>query len=105
MVDVPSDLDRAIRERLDDDEVRRLATAIRLHAHDEDVAEISIADSWRAFTRICMDEAGIELTDTEFRAAWRAMWRSAFIGGNYTQDARRVLKAARVAGERKEGET
>jgi hypothetical protein len=79
------------------DEVRRLAEAIAEKAHDaEGGVYHDLFEAWRGFTEECLNAAGIELADEgEYQVAAKWMWRSAFMGGNYTQDARRVLRAAR----------
>ena len=80
-----------------DDEIQRLAEAIRARAKDVAAGVYhGLWEQWRGFTEECLTAAGIELADEgqyELAATW--MWRSAFMGGNYTQDARRVLRAAR----------
>lgn len=80
-----------------DDEVRRLAAAIRDRALEaEDGVYNDLHEAWRGFTEECLNAAGVELADEgEYQLAAKWMWRSAFLGGNYTQDARRVLRAAR----------
>lgn len=80
-----------------EDEVKRLATAIRERAHDAEAGVYhDLFEAWRGFTEECLLAAGIELADEgEYQLAAKWMWRSAFRGGNYTLDARRVLWAAR----------
>lgn len=79
------------------DEVRRLAAAIADKARDAgDSVYHDLFEAWRGFSDECLAAAGIELADEgEYQLAAKWMWRSAFMGGNYTQDARRVLRAAR----------
>lgn len=80
-----------------EDEVRRLAAAIGERAKDVAAGTYhGVWESWREFTSECLESAGIELADEgELELAAKWMWRSAFMGGNYTLDARRVLKAVR----------
>lgn len=80
-----------------DDEVRHLAAAIAERAKEADEGVYNdLSEAWRGFTDECLLAAGIALADEgEYQEAAKWMWRSAFMGGNYTQDARRVLKAAR----------
>lgn len=80
-----------------DDEVKCLAAAIFATVKDAgDGVYHDLAEAWRGFTDECLAAAGIELADEgEYQIAAKWMWRSAFMGGNYTQDARRVLRAAR----------
>lgn len=47
----------------------------------------------RANCRVVLDEAGIETTDAEFDRVAVAFGQMPFYGGNYTLDARRLLKA------------
>lgn len=88
--------DRDIPEPTED-EVKRLAAAIAARAKDAEAAVYhDLFEAWRGFTEECLNTAGIELADEgEYQLAAKWMWRSAFMGGNYTQDARRVLRAAR----------
>lgn len=81
----------------DDDEVKRFAAAIRERAKEADGGVYNdLSEAWRGFTEECLRTAGIELAhEGEYDVAAKWMWRSAFMGGNYTQDARRVLRAAR----------
>lgn len=88
--------DRDILEPTED-EVKRLAAAIAEKARDagEGVYH-DLFEAWRGFSDECLAAAGIELADEgEYQVAAKWMWRSAFMGGNYTLDARRVLRAAR----------
>jgi hypothetical protein len=80
-----------------EDEVRRLAAAIRERAKEAETGVYhDLFEAWRGFTEECLNAAGIELADEgEYQVAAKWMWRSAFMGGNYTLDARRVLWAAR----------
>lgn len=80
-------------------QVKRLAAAIKNHARDEAPKGMSVEDAWRDYARTAFAEAEIELTDDQFRRAWRRLWQSAFMGGNYTLDAKRVLAAAFGRGE------
>jgi len=82
--------------KVSEDEVRRLAAAIRERAKDAEAGVYhDLAEAWQNFTDECLRAAGIELDVGEFEVAAKWMWRSAFMGGNFTQDARRVLWAAR----------
>jgi hypothetical protein len=80
-----------------EDEVRRLAAAIRERAKEAgDGVYHDLYEAWRGFTDECLNAAGIELANEgEYQLAAKWMWRSVFMGGNFTQDARRVLRAAR----------
>lgn len=75
------------------DEVTRLAAALKERAREpfHGVANAG----WMQLTRRALADAEIALTDDQFDRAWRAAWQSAFMGGNFTQDARRILVAAR----------
>lgn len=88
--------DRDIPEPTED-EVKRLAAAIAEKARDAgDGVYHDLFEAWRGFSDECLAAAGIELADEgEYQIAAKWMWRSAFMGGNYTLDARRVLRAAR----------
>jgi hypothetical protein len=77
---------------LDEDRVRRLANALAVHARK--VWTGGIEEGWRVLTRDAFADAGIPLTPDEFERAWHATWQSAFFGGNFTLDARRILRAA-----------
>lgn len=50
-------------------------------------------DGWRELTRDALRSAGIATTDEQFERAWRVLWQSSFMGGNFTLDAGRVLAA------------
>lgn len=82
-----------------DGQVERLAAAIRNHAREEAPKGTPVEVAWREFARTAFAEAEIELSEEQFHRAWRRLWQSAFMGGNYTQDAKRVLAAAFGRGE------
>jgi hypothetical protein len=50
-------------------------------------------DGWRELARDALGAAGIATTDEQFDRAWRVLWQSAFMGGNFTLDAGRILRA------------
>jgi hypothetical protein len=78
------------------DQVERLANAFRRYREAPPMPSDATASlGWHDLTRWSFAEAQIELTDEQFHRAWRCLWQSMFMGGNYyTQDAKRVLAAA-----------
>jgi hypothetical protein len=75
----------------DDPRVPRLAAALKARAREEWSG--GVQEGWQQLTRDAFVDAGIPLTDGEFEAAWRRAWQCAFYGGNFTLDARRILRA------------
>jgi hypothetical protein len=76
------------------DEVHSLAAAIREHAQ-RPYDGGSVIAGWQQLMRDALESAQVSLTPEEFDRAWRWLWKSSFLGGSYTQDARRVLTQAR----------
>jgi hypothetical protein len=77
------------------DEVVRLAKALKEHAQSSSLSLGPISDGWKRLAQDAFSTAEIELSPEEFERAWRRLWQSAFMGGGYLNDARRVLMAAR----------
>lgn len=76
-------------------QVERLADAFRRYREAPPaISEATVSLGWHDLTRWSFAEARIELTDEQFHRAWRCLWQSALMGGNYTLDAKRVLAAA-----------
>jgi hypothetical protein len=77
-----------------DERVAKLAAALKTSAQVEWTgAAAESAEGWRDLTRTAFADAGIQLTDEQFTRAWRATRQCAFYGGNFTLDARRILRA------------
>jgi len=75
-----------------------LTEALRRHAGvPASRGDVTAADDWRQLTRDVCAEVGMVLTAAQFDAAWRQAWRNAFCGGNFTLDARRILRAIEAA--------
>lgn len=78
-----------------DGQVGRLADALRRYREaPPSISEATVSLGWHDLARWSFAEAGIQLTDEQFTRAWKCLWQSALMGGNYTQDAKRVLAAA-----------
>jgi hypothetical protein len=77
-----------------DDDVRALADGLRDAASTDDLPQSTPAEAWQNVTRYAFDRAEIELSSDQFERAWRKAWQRAFMGGNYTLDARAILTAA-----------
>jgi hypothetical protein len=75
-----------------DADVEKLTAALKTRAGEPFHGVPSVG--WQALTRDAIADAGITLTAEEFDRAWRACWKSSFMGGNFTADARRILDAA-----------
>lgn len=69
----------------------RLAAALKLRAAEPHHGPAPAG--WEQLTRLALADAGIEVTAGQFDRAWRVAWQSAFMGGNFTADARRILAA------------
>jgi hypothetical protein len=72
-------------------DVERLAAALK----DEAAVpwDGNPAEGFREMARHALMQVGLETTDEQFDRAWRTLWQRAFMGGNFTLDAKAMLIA------------
>lgn len=75
-----------------DDRIAALAAALRERSGRPQTGDI--VEGWRSLAAEALADAGIELTNDQFDRAWRTLWQSSFMGGNFTLDAERILRSA-----------
>lgn len=80
-----------------DDPIRAVREAVREWAHKVDKSQTLPAEQQRAKDRLdlayALNRNGVTINDAELDIAYAVIRRRVFMGGNYTLDARAIVRA------------